>query len=349
MDEMDSPDWPEFPYHCGRVLQLIESRPPAPFGEGGYGPGGRRYGDEVWRNPKPRVQQVLDFPPEETRWPSKDPPRTAVLTVTKTICVGESRPGGAQIIVCNVHIHGEPHPRTVAAKIYDPLYYPAFRTDPPVMWAADKDYSREASAYEYMQTQTAKARQKPGFAPKYYGSWTFNLALNQQGKTHKRWVRLILMEHIDGSSMKSLYTYNSQQEGADPDCFHYDEALRLGVLAELLEGVVKQFHAGLDQHDLAPRNVMLVSRQPVSSIPRVVLIDYNIARVWPYTKGGPKWYQEPNLPVSPAVVYSDGPPYHFQGWAPPDFYLEDSQRYKKWLQVTFGGQHAARFAPITSE
>lgn len=99
---------------------------------------------------------------------------------------------------------------------------------------------------------------------------------------------MFLIEHLAGSTIESLLAY--KDSGNDtPDAYHYDEGYRLNVLAELLEGTVKQIHSGLVQKDMAPRNVMLVpgpSHGAVSSrsVPRVVLLDYSGAIVYPLTK-----------------------------------------------------------------
>ncbi|KAI0546721.1 hypothetical protein F4679DRAFT_404206 [Xylaria curta] len=341
-------DRPHCPYMPGFVMQITEHQPPAPFGPGGYPPSRHSYLPEDLLEEMSQTQQVLACPPQDTQWPSDILPRSGVLTITKTISIGEAR--GAQLVVCSVLIQGQ-KPYTAAAKIYDPLYYSSLDdlTNAPqdVVWMADKDYSREAVAYKHLQT--TKTGQKSDFMPEYYGSWTFDLPLTRQGKVHKRSVRLLLIEHLSGSSVLELYTRNNPAPNASPDAFHYDEAYRLNVLAELLEGVVKQLHSGLDQRDLSPRNVMLVPsprKTPPLSMPRVVLIDYNIAVVFEHTKYKRHPHQKLSLPRNPAEFYWSSPPFEFQGWVPTKWYNEDQRSYQEWLLARFGGKHASRFAPI---
>ncbi|KAI0546752.1 hypothetical protein F4679DRAFT_598518 [Xylaria curta] len=341
------PDRPPLPYMPGLVIQITEHSPPPPFGGGGWYTSSRHLyvPDGLIRRTLP-TQQVLMYPPQDGEWPSDTAPRSGVLTITKMMSVGEAR--GAQIVVCNILISGETKPYTVVAKIYDPLYYPYRGEDVDVVWRADMDYSREAAAYRYLQT--TKDLQKPGFAPEYYGSWTFDLALTRQGKEHKRPVRLLLIECITGSSILDLYVKNGRYSDDSPDGFHYDEAYRLDVLAEMLEGLMKQLHTGLDQHDFAPRNIMLVPspRETMSplSVPRVVLVDYNNAHVFKHTKYERHPHEERSLPTNPAEFLWSGPPWEFQQWVPAKWYSKDWKSYQEWLLTRFGGKHADRFAPI---
>ncbi|KAI0977592.1 hypothetical protein F4678DRAFT_413518 [Xylaria arbuscula] len=212
---------------------------------------------------------------------------------------------------------------------------------------ADMDYSHEAAAYRHLQK--TKHLQKPGFAPGYYGSWTFNLDLIWQGKQHKRSIRVILIEYLHGSSIRDLYT---RKRPDVRDAFHYDEAYRLAVLAELAEGVVKHYHAGVNQHDLSPRNVMLVpspqGNTSQRSLPRVVLIDYNIAIVFEHTKYGRRRCQDLSRPPNPAQFFWRNGFLEFYGWAPVKWYEsgQGKQSYRKWLLAKFEGNNANHFAPI---
>ncbi|KAI0865901.1 hypothetical protein F4860DRAFT_526284 [Xylaria cubensis] len=347
MDRLPSqdPDRPPLPYMPGLVVQITEHSPPPPFGGRYYAPSKYLYLPEDRLKDTLPTQQVLMCSPQDGKWPSDTTPRSGVLTITKLMSVGEAR--GAQIVVCNVLIRGETEPYTAVAKIYDPLYYPFYERSTDLVWGADLDYSREADAYRHLQT--TKALQKSGFAPEYYGSWTFDLTLTLQNEVHKRPVRLLLIEHIDGSSILDLFAKNSAHLEAAPDAFHFDEAYRLDVLAEMLEGVLKQLHSGLDQRDFAPRNIMLVPSPreavPPLSVPRVVLVDYNIARVFEHTTEGRHPHQERSLPTNP-VQYFRYPPWEFQQWVPFRWYHKDPRSYEEWLLTRFGGKHADRFAPI---
>ncbi|KAI1738460.1 hypothetical protein F4680DRAFT_180300 [Xylaria scruposa] len=343
---LQDPNRPPLPYKPGLVVQITEHSPPPPFG-GVYPPSKHLYlPDDLCKNTPP-TQQVLMCSPHDGERLSDAAPRSGMLTIMKMMSVGEAR--GAQIVVCNVEIRGET-PYTAVAKIYDPLYYPCYEYGSDVVWSADLDYSREADAYKHLQT--TKDLQKPGFAPEYYGSWTFYLNLTRQGEeAYKRPVRLLLVEHIAGTSILDLYSKNSVHPEAVPDASHFDEAYRLDILTEMLEGVLKQLHSGLDQRDFAPRNVMLVPSPLEAVLPlpvRVVLVDYNIAQVLEHTRYGRHSHQKRSLPTNPAEYFRSYPPQEFEQWIPAKWY-SDRGPWDEWLLTTFGGKHADRFAPIRNK
>ncbi|KAI0532581.1 hypothetical protein GGR58DRAFT_489612 [Xylaria digitata] len=338
-DPPPDPDRPRSPYIPGFVMQIIEHYPPAPFGEGGHGPSKHPYiGVEDPRPPQTRL--ILAEPPQETQWPSEAPPRNAVLTITNIISVSEAR--DTQLVACQLLIGGQEQPYTVVAKIYDALYYRYYAVN--VVELADKHYSREAHSYRHLEA--TKALQKPGFAPEYYGSWTFELPLTAQGKVHTRAVRLILIEQLSGSSLLDLFKYTS----TGPNAFHLDEAFRLEVLANIFVGIVKQLSSGLDQNDLAQRNVVLVpspqgGAMMPQSVPRVVLIDYNIAIIHEKTKFGHP-FKDDSRPRNPMQFFWYCPPLDLRGWISTEWFYRDRNSYRRWLIERFGGSSAADFAPI---
>ncbi|KAF2970773.1 hypothetical protein GQX73_g2767 [Xylaria multiplex] len=336
------PDRPPSPYVPGFAMQITEHYPPAPFGEGGHGPSKHPYIQD-WPRRTPQTRIVLTEPPQETQWSSETSPRSAVLTIAKTISVGEAR--GTQVVACDLLIRGQEQPYTVVAKIYDALYY-SYYDDENVVELADKHYSREAHAY--MHLEATKALQQPGFAPEYYGSWTFQLPLPAQGKIHTRAVRLVLIERLSGSSLLELF----RDSPTGPNAFHLDEAYRYEVLTNILVGVAKQMYSGLSQNDLAQRNVMLVPGPQEDailpqSVPRVVLIDYNIAIIHEKTKYGRRSYSKLSQPPNPAKLFWSSPPVDLQGWYCTEWLYRKKNLYRKWLLERFSGSNAADFAPIT--
>lgn len=148
--------------------------------------------------------------------------------------------------------------------------------------------------------------------------------------------------------MKELYSVSTRCLSETPDAFHIDEEWRLGVLARLPEGIMKQRHTGVDQRDLAPRNVYLVPPQdqalvPGKALPRVVLIDYNVSIVWDRTQvekhPGPK-------PRKTMEVYWNESLPELWGWIPNEWYEMPSLR-QQWLVEHFGGEKATYFEPVT--
>lgn len=243
------------------------------------------------------------------------------------ICGGAD---GAQVVICSItpdkKTAGQPF--QVVAKIYGPLYYNfkqwIAHAPRDVVTEADMDYSREAAAYKYLQ----EMGQTGSFAPTYYGSWTFVLPITSRGKTHTRPVRLILIEHLGGTSIRgSLIRNDPECEGKD--AFHYPEEYRLEVLALAMDGHVRQLHSGIDQLDFADRNVMLAPGQPGRnaptvvaglSLPRVVLVDYNAAIVYTQSNRGRPPHMDWPRPCNPMLYFWDESMDDFGGWVPLEWH-----------------------------
>ncbi|KAJ3578836.1 hypothetical protein NPX13_g1728 [Xylaria arbuscula] len=356
------PDRPECPYIPGFVMQATEHEPPTPFGRGQHYPKSTRTEPPLgWIEDLPQTRYVLEYPPLETQWPHGKPRRTATITVTGRIPNGRDR--RAKLVVCEVLVGGNNRPYTAVAKVYDALYYDAEEIDETwIVSNTDEDYSKEAWAYSTLQT--TKRPQKPGFAPAYFGSWTFDLSLTLQGKAYKRPVRFILIEHIHGACMRDLMTLKNHDSDRCrcsriehyPDAFQYDEAYRLDVLAQLLEGIVRQRHAGVAQADHAPRNVMLVpsprgAPEPLA-VPRVVLIDYNQARIDQYGRYRHLFPSDKPLPQNPAEHFWNTRFSDFHGWRPDEwasYSKEARDSVRNWLIRTFVQNGADKFRPIKDE
>ena len=229
------------------------------------------------------------------------------------------------------------------AKIFDPLYY-SFRdkvapSNPAdVMLDAEVNYCSEAAAYEHLR----RGGQTGFLAPKYYGSWTFTLPICHEGVIRQRKVRMVLMGHLGGTCLDGLC--RKKQLG-----LRYHESYRLGVLAAVLDAYVRLMHAGVEQLDLAPRNVILVpGPQDVSTpqpIPRVVLIDYGEAVVYNRAKEeekNKKSWEATKLPRNPASYFWNYSLDDFRYWIPSAW--DDNRRLKQeWLREEFVGQKASHY------
>lgn len=158
--------------------------------------------------------------------------------------------------------------------------------------------------------------------------------------------------------MKELFAKNGTLQ---VDATHLSRDYRLQVLAMLLDGVAKQRHIGIDQRDLAPRNVFLIPPPKLKRVPtpeltlgfqqeppqRVVLIDYNASTVWELTKHGKRAVQLARLPPNPMkrfwyTSFSD-----LVGWAPT--VLSEQRCFQEWLRHEFGGEKKALYEPVLEE
>ncbi|ROW11054.1 hypothetical protein VMCG_01096 [Cytospora schulzeri] len=344
----EQPDKPEVPYIAGFTVQIHRHVPPTAR---------RPHLSEEFLKTVTHCEAVVANPALET---SPVQPETAQLTFTSPIASGPAR--GAQIVACMVTLQDErggqtKEPFQATAKIFDPLYY-SFRTDIgcnplDTVYEAVEHYTIEAAAYEYLY----KTGQTGSFAPNYFGTWILTLPITVKGKSYMRPVHLILIEHLDGISPRDAdIERRYYRHMGDVESFDYPEQYRLEVLARILDGYVRQMRSGLVQGDLAGRNVVLVANDDVASasptekvnglaLPRVVLIDYNFARV---QEGEPS-DEAASLPYNPASVFwyewlwSD-----FPGWTPNEWAELEPQQ--EWLLRRFNGEGQRElYLPVPDE
>lgn len=336
----EDPDKPRLPYLPGLALQIDRHVPPGSSEDNG--PARKPHLSDDYLESLPRSELVMENPPMDTA-PLTNPERAQLVVTTPIAAIGESR--GAQVVGCTIYPQSDKNgqgvqPFQATAKIYDPLYYNfklVARHARDVIFEADNDYSTEARAYEHLLS----AKMTGSFAPAYCGSWTFCLPFSIKGKPQTRSVRLILIERLYGSTIKETRVKNHPESYMGLDSFHYPEQFRLEVLARAMDGFSRLLQIGLDQGDFAGRNVMLVQNEPDPSnpstdtsggltLPRIVLIDYNHARIMPLGSSS----TQPPLPENPVLLslrtdIAGG----FAGWAPREW--EDEKVEREWLLQRF--------------
>lgn len=353
----EDPDRPRLPYMPGFTVQIESHAAPPPFGnENDYGAWPRRDLSDVDLDTVTQSALVVSHPPLETEMTTQR--ETAQLNVTSYIRIGSG--SGAQVVVCTVEQPGKPLFQAVA-KIFDAMYY-RFADDPApyprdVTARADMDYAAEAAAYDLL----ASIGETGASAPTYYGSWTFKLPITSKGVSQLRPVRLVLIEHLEGSDLPSLRVQNSYSSCYDPDAFHLPEDYRLGVLAKAMDIHVRMIHRGLYHGDLAGCNIILTPspintpltidvNSGATAIPRVVLVDYNIATVYSYTIAGTRPWQALARPMNPMQCFwTWSAADDFEGWVPREWH--NSQRLiQEWLVRRFGGkEQRALYEPLAKE
>lgn len=182
----------------------------------------------------------------------------------------------------------------------------------------------------------------------------------KNGKEHERQVRLVLIECLRGCSILSILSPPEELNCKVPKKlvpFCKQDKKRKEVFARILEGVAKQHHSGLDQNDLAARNVMIVpkpktKRTAAPAFSRVVLIDYNDTLVYTHEnfKSRPLPDQALGLPRNPAEKFWDEVPEELNCLIPKAWkHAQGLENYQKWLRKRFGGRNALRFEPILKE
>lgn len=343
-EPLPDPDKPNCPYLPGFEVDIRNYVAPPPFGNRLYPSQPRPPITDEWLRSATQTKQVLTYPPLETPPPMQY--EVARLTIKKVLASGNSR--GAQVLLCSIR-KPNAEPFTAIAKIFDPLYYSSVTdiacSPIEVVDLVDGHYSREAAAYEFLRS----IGQTGSFAPEYFGSWTFSLPISYEGQERQRPIRLILIEYLAGACMRDLFVENGPGQ---IDASHLSAQYRLRTLAMLLEGVVRQHHAGLSQRDLAPRNVIILPHPdefPDDTGPkRVVLIEYNISVVWELSTNGKLPFQLARLPQNPNQQYWEDSLIDFEGWTLPEWYRNPRLR-QEWLVREFGGDQAVLYEPVEEQ
>ncbi len=253
--DIDLTKQPRLPYVVGFSTIATKHKPPEPFGVG-YS---TEDAPEVigWQTLS-QLEYCLARLPLGGNTISHE---TKTLTVTSVIRTGYGR--GAQLVVVN---------EDTVAKIYDPLYYEYtndFDIKQDIVYDADGDYSREASAYIELQKSTAASK----VVPAYHGTWTIDIdVIVRKGETPQKCTRrvpLILMEYLRGQPMVNIEVDSLSQR------------IQSQVLREVLDAEAVIYHAGIDHRDFLPRNIMItgVDKGDEPSCLVVKVFDFNCSTV----------------------------------------------------------------------
>ena len=351
------------PYRPGFAVEIKYHIPPLPFGDPHHGPGTWRERSDVDLYKVAQTQVIVEYPPLEPPHASPSPPAPAAnaakLTILSALAVEDGR--GPQLVVCSIAPYaspspgqsGPPAPYQAVAKIFDPLYYSfenqeAAHEPVLVAWQADVHYTHEAAALDHLAKRAQTGGGAGLLAPEYFGSWSFTQPITHAGREVQRAVRLVLMENIEGPSIRSVCR-------TPPALASYTEQDRLAIFAAVLDGVARQRHAGVDQRDLAARNVVLrtgslspAARNPKQPLPQPVIVDYNIAVVFELSRHGKHPSQLTALPQNPMELFWQVSFADFLDWTPAAW-NGSTKACQHWLKVRFGGEAASQYAPVSGE
>lgn len=359
------------PYQPGVKLTIHAHTPPPPFSSAYRN---RNYRDIVYdtvnghplRMKISRLELAMAHPPLETPPPAEA--KSQVLTILGGIShrlptADEEDRGGACLVRCR--LDSDPSYQ-IAAKIYDGVFYPAF---PGVdcMYSADSEYSSEAAAYSNIPPSL-----QGSIAPRYLGSWTFALDVADVADTGReqpttgsgkrtRWVRLILIEHLNGECMydvelhamglsrATVRRYTPSWKAVNPQLLP-KEADRLEVMARIIEAATLLSHAGITHKDIAPRNIMLLPR--ASNPARIVIIDFGwsvVKKLHPYLSLRPEG-ERPESPIErfwSYPLYSEFFYWFPQSWVENGFPLS-RDKAREWLCARFGlSEESDKFEPLS--
>ncbi|KAH0439426.1 hypothetical protein CcaCcLH18_02903 [Colletotrichum camelliae] len=325
-----------------------------------------------------------------------------------------------QITVCriatNLENHHDPNvqgpregqqwPDLVVCKAFDPPFYPILEGR-GLDKAAEAALSREAGAYRYLYSNNMTGLPHP--TPEFYGTYVavfdlgldddnlIDLGLEDKHQTY-RCVPVILMEHVEGFSMENLCTRHNTTNELIPrnlrPIFHYDangspvtlalhKQNRKEVMRQVLDGLVKMLHVGLEFGGIEARQIMITIKngQHDLEVPRAVVLDYTMSDIWCMTHAGKtdrhRLYDLQKLPkpVHPMQIFDFEELNNTIGFWPPSYCYEttndneareaewarDSEgirirddhgrlrhrsevEYDKWLLETFGPFEEGRYS-----
>ena len=241
---------------------------------------------------------------------------TEVLTMNIVDTIRTGTKYHAQLV--KVVVGGVAENQEIVAKFYDPLY-----SDPDdgyydTFVRVDESYRSETAAYVHLKHLQGTT------VPRYYGSYTCDLPFNGAQRT----VRLILMEFINGVSMRA-----SEREIKTL----LPQETRKNIMRRVVEANIAVRAGGVYHRDWETRNVMLATVDASlfdSPDLRVVVIDFESALV-------PEDVDTVFKNVSPILRWEDGGScmWPFSTWIDWD--------WEPWTMSIWDGD--PRFAPITRE
>ncbi|KAK4035251.1 hypothetical protein C8A01DRAFT_38273 [Parachaetomium inaequale] len=333
---------PAFPYQPGNKFEIHAHTPPQPYGANyknkdpvrtpvrglAHGAGNKvdHMGFVISNPPLDRVDTNTKAQPPQ------------VLTIIQVISHKPKGEGGGPVVVRG-YLNADESTHHVA-KIYDGFEYALAEPGKDgcdCMYRADMHYSREAAAYE-----SIPARFQGSIVPRYFGSWTFPLPTGVPGR--HRWVRMVLIEHVDGECMLDmiLRARGATRSNPEPERYREEspvldysllppEGERLDILARIVEAETYiWWYGGVRHCDVAPRKVIISRSGPSNAVSRVTLIDFNAAYVHQRCEAGRQRMAETGhgkgLPISPIERYWIGSQFAYGG------------RYSEWIPESWAVQ-----------
>lgn len=320
---------PGLPYVAGAVLEIQQCQPHAPFGPYYRDTTSRIRFRHSWTQCDTPSRFCLQNPPLNGKPMAK--PKTRTIIIDGQIACGDGL--GAQVVKC----HYDDGQGPIVAKLFDPLYYPWPDFDPT--YQADDQFTTEATAFITLQDMDKdytigypRVREAlKGSIPRYYGSYTWETQLLDG---QRRDVRLILMEYIPCPSMASIIKQGRVAS--------IPVETRMQLLARAFEIFAWLEYYGVDQHDFAPRNIMVDPDQG-----RVVLLDFSFAKL--RDRYNSKWSLGKGelLPVGPTPPieqwHCDWPDSDMLDWVPK--YLHSAQARYDWFRNQWS--HVKIFQPLS--
>lgn len=272
------PSKPDLPYVVERTLNLRSHMPPNPTSV------------ELHLKPKTAQERKFVHPLAQCLFhlplPGSDGQMTAEVKRIRPIRAGDNHK--AQIVVVQVTSSSSPMLPTdveLVAKIYDPLYFNHDDdfTDP--FFCVDNAYSHETAAYRKLSNLQG------GILPKYFGSFTIQLPVNQKQEKKTRFVRLILLEVIPGRTIQQSLKANLLQRD------------RKDIMKATIDAESLIYKYDVVHMDFRPSNV-LVCENGTKNRP-VVIIDFGKCQLGRCPSNMSQKILLPGLYISPLLRWAN--------------------------------------------
>ncbi|KAL3296809.1 hypothetical protein RB213_009083 [Colletotrichum asianum] len=307
---------------------------------------------------------------------------------------------GPAVFLCHVREGGHAFgmPLTVVAKFQDPMFFDVVPPpDQPFFNEFDRaniNLSREAGAYEQLAAKGCHGltdrlsrdwRRFTHIAPRYYGTFaatvkTHNPALIGQNPFLTRSVGVIVMEHVNGTSISSLCDRGGPGGALTPRHLttppsapgllglNIDSLLdmrlndpldmslngrldislngRLEILKTFIDGYVRQLYVGVYQEEAIRPEHILVAPVKYGWV-RVAMIHYRDSLVDCKCEKPQKTYDELPDPPHPYTVFKDNMFLlsGLAGWFPCEWMDKDNKDFEAWLITTFDNDEFGPYFP----
>ncbi|KAF4871581.1 hypothetical protein CGCSCA1_v009401 [Colletotrichum siamense] len=244
----------------------------------------------------------------------------------------------------------------VLLKLYDPLFWhlkvPLIESYFKVTVRADKAQSVEVGAYSHLFR--AGLTGFPHLAPQFHGCWTIAVSSTDPEYTGKvRHVVALAIEYVEGRRLSELFERSgptrdrvvSSLSNPDepPTYIATDEGTRLSIMAKLMDGLVSEEFADVNQGDFHPDNLIISLKDGQTTLkqPRIVQVSYRRAALTTSAKVPFKVYRYFATKPHPFIRFSMHRLLPFVGWLSPSWEGPKDDPNKpifldRWLALTFG-------------
>ncbi|KAI8265265.1 hypothetical protein K4K58_011419 [Colletotrichum sp. SAR11_239] len=203
--------------------------------------------------------------------------------------------------------------------------------------------------------------------PDYYGTWILETDDNaQQYQGGKRYIGIILMEHLEGRTIEELCTREPAPaeelgnlivplnpitipipgaDGAELILDVTSTEVRHHIVKQIMHGVVDSQHVGIRRHALDACDIMIVVRRggEILDKPQAVLLEFLVCEVWSTLWDGEKYfndsddpYQKLPRPLHPFDEFTHNDFEDLDGWYDTNWRAENRVRLDAWMLKQFG-------------